>query len=76
MSTDVKVTPRLKAQYREEIVAALTTEFQFANAIPVMCSVAPSPKFVAKFTTFVGVAVTSGVASLAPFALIATTEKS
>ena len=35
MSTDVKVTPRLKAQYREEIVPALTTEFQFANAMQV-----------------------------------------
>jgi large subunit ribosomal protein L5 len=29
------VTPRLKAQYREEIVPALTTEFQFANAMQV-----------------------------------------
>jgi len=37
MSTDVKVTPRLKAQYREEIVPALTTEFQFANAMQVPC---------------------------------------
>ena len=35
MSTDVKVTPRLKAQYREEIIPALTTEFQFANAMQV-----------------------------------------
>jgi large subunit ribosomal protein L5 len=35
MSTDVKVTPRLKAQYREEIVPALTSEFQFANAMQV-----------------------------------------
>jgi large subunit ribosomal protein L5 len=35
MSTDVKVIPRLKAQYREEIVPALTTEFQFANAMQV-----------------------------------------
>jgi large subunit ribosomal protein L5 len=35
MSTDVKVTPRLKAQYREEIVPALTAEFQFANAMQV-----------------------------------------
>jgi large subunit ribosomal protein L5 len=35
MSTDVKVTPRLKTQYREEIVPALTTEFQFANAMQV-----------------------------------------
>ena len=35
MSTDVRVTPRLKAQYREEIVPALTTEFQFANAMQV-----------------------------------------
>jgi len=35
MSTAVKVTPRLKAQYREEIVPALTTEFQFANAMQV-----------------------------------------
>jgi large subunit ribosomal protein L5 len=35
MSTDVKVTPRLKAQYRQEIVPALTTEFQFANAMQV-----------------------------------------
>ena len=35
MSTDVKVTPRLKAQYREEIVPALTTEFQFSNAMQV-----------------------------------------
>ena len=35
MTTDVKVTPRLKAQYREEIVPALTTEFQFANAMQV-----------------------------------------
>jgi large subunit ribosomal protein L5 len=35
MSTDVKVTPRLKAQYREDIVPALTTEFQFANAMQV-----------------------------------------
>ena len=35
MSTDGKVTPRLKAQYREEIVPALTTEFQFANAMQV-----------------------------------------
>ena len=35
MSADVKVTPRLKAQYREEIVPALTTEFQFANAMQV-----------------------------------------
>lgn len=35
MSSDVKVIPRLKAQYREEIVPALTTEFQFANAMQV-----------------------------------------
>jgi large subunit ribosomal protein L5 len=35
MSTDVKVSPRLKTQYREEIVPALTTEFQFANAMQV-----------------------------------------
>jgi large subunit ribosomal protein L5 len=35
MSTDVKVTPRLKTQYREEIVPALTAEFQFANAMQV-----------------------------------------
>jgi large subunit ribosomal protein L5 len=35
MSTDVKVTPRLKTQYREEIVPALTTEFKFANAMQV-----------------------------------------
>jgi large subunit ribosomal protein L5 len=35
MSTDVKVTPRLKAQYREQIVPALTAEFQFANAMQV-----------------------------------------
>ena len=35
MSTDVKVTPRLKTQYREEIVPALTSEFQFANAMQV-----------------------------------------
>ena len=35
MSTDVKVTPRLKTQYREEIVPALTTEFEFANAMQV-----------------------------------------
>jgi len=35
MSTDVKVMPRLKAQYREEIVPALTAEFQFANAMQV-----------------------------------------
>jgi large subunit ribosomal protein L5 len=35
MSTDVKVTPRLKSQYRSEIVPALTTEFQFANAMQV-----------------------------------------
>ena len=35
MSTDVKVTPRLKTQYREEIVPVLTAEFQFANAMQV-----------------------------------------
>jgi len=35
MSTDVKVMPRLKAQYREEIVPTLTAEFQFANAMQV-----------------------------------------
>jgi large subunit ribosomal protein L5 len=35
MSTDVKVTPRLKTQYREEIVPALTTEFQFVNPMQV-----------------------------------------
>ena len=35
MSTDVKVTPRLKAAYRAEIVPALTAEFQFANAMQV-----------------------------------------
>ena len=35
MSADVKVTPRLKTQYREEIVPALTSEFQFANAMQV-----------------------------------------
>ena len=35
MSTDVKVTPRLKTQYREAIVPALTAEFQFANAMQV-----------------------------------------
>jgi large subunit ribosomal protein L5 len=35
MATDVKVSPRLKNQYREEIVPALTTEFQFANAMQV-----------------------------------------
>ena len=35
MTTDVKVSPRLKTQYREEIVPALTAEFQFANAMQV-----------------------------------------
>ena len=35
MATDVKVSQRLKTQYREEIVPALTTEFQFANAMQV-----------------------------------------
>ena len=35
MSTDVKVMPRLKTQYREEIVPALTAEFQFPNAMQV-----------------------------------------
>jgi large subunit ribosomal protein L5 len=35
MSTDVKVTPRLKTQYREEIVPALTAEFSFANPMQV-----------------------------------------
>ncbi|MEI6108956.1 MAG: 50S ribosomal protein L5 [Actinomycetes bacterium] len=35
MSTDVKVTPRLKARYREEIVPALTAEFSFANPMQV-----------------------------------------
>jgi len=35
MAIDVKVSPRLKTQYREEIVPALTTEFNFANAMQV-----------------------------------------
>jgi large subunit ribosomal protein L5 len=35
MSTDVKVTPRLKEQYRAEIVPALTAEFSFANPMQV-----------------------------------------
>ena len=35
MSTDVKVSPRLKTTYREEIVPALKSEFSFANAMQV-----------------------------------------
>jgi large subunit ribosomal protein L5 len=35
MSTDVKVSPRLKSTYREEIVPALKSEFAFANAMQV-----------------------------------------
>ena len=35
MATDVKVSPRLKTTYREEIVPALKSEFSFANAMQV-----------------------------------------
>ena len=35
MATDVKVSPRLKTTYREEIVPSLKSEFSFANAMQV-----------------------------------------